>query len=207
MKINNLQDLDKLKEKGLRKILPKVTRIAVGMGTCGLGNGAGEVFQAFVCALAKRKMPALLTKVGCFGFCAQEPLVNITLPGRPLVIFNRVLPKDVEVIVKDLSQGIINSKRALCKIESWDHLTSQIRYGEGFVQIPHWDEVSFFKGQKKIVLRDCGLINPEDLEEYIAVGGYRGLAQVLADLNPEVVIAQVKQSKLRGRGGAGFPPE
>ena len=205
MKIKNIQDLDKLKEKGLRKILPKVTRIAVGMGTCGLGNGAGEVFQAFVCALAKRKMPAFLTKVGCFGFCAQEPLVNITLPGQPLVILSRVLAKDVEGIVKDLANNIINAKRALCKIENWDHLTSEIKYGEGFVQIPYWNEVSFFKGQKKIVLRDCGLINPEDIQEYIAVGGYRGLLGVLKDLKPEEVIAQVKQSKLRGRGGAGFP--
>ena len=205
MKIKNIQDLDKLKEKGLKKILPKVTRIAVGMGTCGLGNGAGEVFQAFTKALSKRKMPALLIKVGCFGFCAQEPLVNITLAGQPLVILNRVLPEQVEAIVKDLSNHIINPKRALCKIESWDHLTAQIKYNQGFSQIPHWDQVPFFKGQKKIVLRDCGLINPEDIEEYIAVGGYRGLANALKDLSPEAVVSQVKQSKLRGRGGAGFP--
>jgi len=205
MKIRNIEDLDKIREEGLKKILPKVTRIAVGMGTCGLGNGAGEVFQAFTKALTKRKIPALLTKVGCFGFCAQEPLVNIALPGQPLVILNRVLPKDVESIVKDLANDIINPRRALCKIESWDHLTAQIKYGEGFAQIPHWNEVAFFKWQKKIVLRDCGLINPEDIEEYIAVGGYRGLLHVLKDLKPQEVIAQVKQSKLRGRGGAGFP--
>jgi NADH-quinone oxidoreductase subunit F len=205
MKIKNIQDLDKIREDGLKKMLPKVTRIAVGMGTCGLGNGAQEVFQAFSKALAKRKIPALLTKVGCFGFCAQEPLVNITLAGQPLVILNRVLPKDVDAIVKDLVNNTINPKRALCKIEAWDHLTSQIKYKEGFAQIPHWNEVAFFKLQKKIVLRDCGLINPEDIEEYIAVGGYRSLVHVLKDLKPLEVIAQVKQSKLRGRGGAGFP--
>ena len=205
MKINNIQDLDKIKQKGLKKILPNKLRIAVGMGTCGLGNGALEVYQAFAKELAKRKIPALLTKVGCFGFCAQEPLVNITLAAQPLVILNRVLVKDVEEIVKDLARNIINPKRALCKIESWDHLTAQIKYGEGFAQIPAWDQVPFFKWQKKIVLRDCGLINPEDIEEYIAVGGYRSLAQVLKGLKPLEVIAQVKQSKLRGRGGAGFP--
>ena len=205
MKIKNIEDLDKIKQAGLKKILPNKLRIAVGMGTCGLGNGAQEVFQAFTKALAKRKIPALLTKVGCFGFCAQEPLVNITLPGQPLVILNRVLPKDVEAIVKDLASQTINPKRALCKIESWDHLTAQIKYGEGFAEIPQWNEIEFFKWQKKIVLRDCGLINPEDIEEYIAVGGYRALGHVLADLKPQEVIAQVKQSKLRGRGGAGFP--
>ncbi len=205
MKINNIEDLDRIKEAGLKKILPNQPRIAIGMGTCGLGNGAQKVFQAFTKALAKRRIPALLTKVGCFGFCAEEPLVNITLVGQPLVILNRVLPKDVEAIVKDLANRIINPKRALCKIESWDHLTAQINYGEGFAQIPHWNEVAFFKGQKKIVLRDCGLINPEDIQEYIAVGGYRGLLHVLKDLKPDAVISEIKQSKLRGRGGAGFP--
>ena len=204
MKINNIQDLNKIKEEGLQKIFPKITRIAVGMGTCGLGNGAQEIFDSFGKALAKRKIPALLTKVGCFGFCAQEPLVNISLPGQPLVIFNRVLAGDVDAIVKDLSKQVINPKRALCKIESWDHLTSQIKYGEGFTEIPHWDEIAFFKGQQKIVLRDCGLINPEDIQEYIAIGGYCALLNVLKDLSPDAIISEVKQSKLRGRGGAGF---
>jgi NADH-quinone oxidoreductase subunit F len=205
MKIKNIEELDKIKEAGLKKILPHKPRIAIGMGTCGLGNGAQEVFLAFTASLAKRKIPALLTKVGCFGFCAQEPLVNITLPGEPLVILNRVLPGQVEAIVKDLASNIINPKRALCKIESWDHLTSEIKYGEGFAGIAHWNQVPFFKWQKKIVLRDCGLINPEDIEEYIAIGGYRGLLHVLKDLLPDQIIAEVKKSKLRGRGGAGFP--
>jgi len=205
MKINTAEDLKQLKEKALAKILPKKLRIAVGMGTCGLGNGASDVFQAFEQELAKKKLPALLTKVGCFGFCAQEPLVNIRLPGKPLVILNRVLPKDIKAIVKDLAKGQIDQKKALCKIESWDHITNQINYGSDFPEIPSWDQIPFFQSQKKIVLRDCGLINPEDIQEYIAIGGYSALMHVLKDLAPEAVIAEVKQSKLRGRGGAGFP--
>ena len=201
----NAEDLKLIKEKGLAKLLPKRARIAVGMGTCGIGNGAQELFEAFKVALARSKMPALLTKVGCFGFCAQEPLVNISLPGKPLIIFNSVFPKDADSIVKELAGNNINPKRALCKIESWDHLTGEIFYGKGFEQIPDWDKIPFFKWQKKIVLRDCGLINPEDIEEYIAVGGYQSLLSVLRDLKPEAVIAEVKKSKLRGRGGAGFP--
>ncbi|MDD5059873.1 MAG: FAD-dependent oxidoreductase [Candidatus Omnitrophica bacterium] len=205
MKIKNAEDLKIIKEKGLAKVLPKKIRIAVGMGTCGIGNGAEEVFKAFNAALLKRKIPAYITKVGCFGFCAKEPLVNISLPGKPLVILDSVLAKDVDAIVKDLAGGRINPKRALCKIESWDHLTGQVNYGRGFEDIPEWLQVPFFKWQKKIVLRDCGLINPEDIEEYIAVGGYSSLMQVLKDANPEAVISEVKKSKLRGRGGAGFP--
>ena len=79
-----------------------------------------------------------------------------------------------------------------------------MRYGQGYPEIPAWNDVPFFKGQKKIVLRNCGLINPDDIEEYIAVGGYQALYKVLIDANPEGVIEQIKASKLRGRGGAGY---
>ena len=206
MKVKTIQDLEEIKAAGLKKILPdNKIRIAVGMGTCGLGNGAQELHDAFAKFLSQHKIPALLTKVGCFGFCAQEPLVNITLPGRPLVILNRLLPDEVEGVVKGLAKHTLNTKKILCKITSWDHLVGQIQYGEGLPEIPSWNEVPFFKWQKKIVLRDCGLINPEDIEEYIAVGGYSTLLHVLKDLKPLEVIAQVKDSRLRGRGGAGFP--
>jgi NADH-quinone oxidoreductase subunit F len=72
-----------------------------------------------------------------------------------------------------------------CKIEEWDHITGSIRYGHGYPEVPLWSEVPFFKGQKKIVLRNCGLINPDDIEEYIAVGGYQALYKTLIDDKPE----------------------
>ena len=93
---------------------------------------------------------------------------------------------------------------ALCKIEDWDHITAQMHFGNGYPTIPLWNEVPFFRGQKKIVLRNCGLINPDDIEEYIAVGGYQSLYKVLIDGTPELVNEQIKISRLRGRGGAGF---
>ena len=74
----------------------------------------------------------------------------------------------------------------------------------GISRDPPWHEMPFFKGQKKIVLRNCGFINPDDIEEYIAVGGYQALYKVLIDGQPGSVIEQVKASKLRGRGGAGY---
>ena len=92
----------------------------------------------------------------------------------------------------------------LCKIEEWDHLTGHVKYGYGYPELPHWHEVPFFKGQVKIVLRNCGLLNPDDIEEYIAVGGYQALYKVLIDANPAAVIEQMKAAKLRGRGGAGY---
>ena len=145
-----------------------------------------------------------LASVGCFGFCAQEPLVNVRLPGRPLVILRRVEASDAGRILDDVAAGQPTEGLALCKIEEWDHLTARVIYGNGYPNIPSWQEVPFFKPQKKIVLRNCGLISPDDIEEYVAIGGYQSLYKVLIEANPELVIEQIKASKLRGRGGAGF---
>jgi NADH-quinone oxidoreductase subunit F len=205
MKIRDLDALIDIRETGFRKLFPGKPRIGVGMGTCGIGNGAREVFAALQTALEKKGLDALLVPVGCFGFCAAEPLVNIHVPGRPLVVLSGVTPDDASWIVDDLASNRPPSRKALCRIEDWDHLTSKVTYGHGYPEIPLWHDVPFFKGQKKVVLRNCGLINPDDIEEYIAVGGYQGLYQATQMPDPNAVIEEVKKSKLRGRGGAGYP--
>jgi len=208
MKISNLSALNAYKEKGLKKLKPRIPRIAVGMGTCGIGNGADKVYHCFKKILKNKKIKAYLSKTGCFGFCAKEPLVNIYLPHKPLIILHSVSTKDVPEIINCVKSGNLNKiskEKILCKIEKWDHLTEQIFYGRNFPEIPAWDKTPFFKSQKKIVLRNCGLINPEDIDEYIAAGGYQALYKVVKQALPHKVIQQLKASKLRGRGGAGFP--
>ncbi len=204
MRIQDISSFSAVKEAGLAKLLPNRPRIAVGMGTCGNGNGAEGVFHAFSEAIHQRGRDVRLAPAGCFGFCAREPLVNVWLPGHPLVILRSFQAHDVDRLLDEMAAGRIPADLALCKIEEWDHLTAQVRYGEGFPEIPLWRDIPFFKNQKKIVLRNCGLINPDDIEEYIAVGGYQSLYKVLIDAMPEMVIEQIKASKLRGRGGAGF---
>jgi len=203
-RIRDLSTFSTVRGVGMAKLLPFRPRIAVGMGTCGAGNGAEAVFHAFADAIDKRGLDIQLARVGCFGFCAQEPLVNVRLPGRPLVILHRVQSNHVDEILDDVMMGNIPTDLALCKIEDWDHITAQIKYGSGYGTIPSWSDIPFFKGQKKIVLRNCGLINPDDVEEYIAAGGYISLYNVLIENRPEAVIEQIKAAKLRGRGGAGF---
>ena len=188
----------------MAKLLPARARIGVGMGTCGSGNGAEGVYHAFAEAIGQQGRDVKLVPVGCFGFCAQEPLVNVRIPGMPLVILRRVQASDAGRILDEAAAGRVPGDLALCKIERWDHLTAHVEYGAGFPKIPLWNEVPFFKPQKKIVLRNAGLISPDDIEEYIAVGGYQSLYKVLIDGNPEMVIEQIKGAKLRGRGGAGF---
>ena len=193
-----------VREAGLAKLTPSVPRVAIGMGTCGRGNGAEGLYQAFAEAIERSGMDIVLAQVGCFGACYQEPLVNVRLPGNPLCMLKRVQANDAGRILHDLQSGRINPELIFCKIEEWDHITGRLRYGQGYPEIPSWDDKPFFKGQKKIVLRNCGIINPDDIEEYIAIGGYQALYKVLIDGRPENVIEQIKASKLRGRGGAGY---
>ncbi len=205
MKIQDLDALNDIRETGLTKLLRSGPRIGVGMGTCGIGNGAHAVREALNTALQQKGVQAHLGPVGCFGYCAVEPLVTVYVPDQPLVILSHVTPDDASAIVEELAHGRIATQKALCRIEEWDFLTGQIKYGRGLDHIPLWDELPFFKGQKKIVLRNCGLINPEDIEEYIAVGGYFALWQALNMPSTDEIIEEVKKSKLRGRGGAGYP--
>jgi len=204
MRIEDLSAFNAVREAGMAKLLPPRPRIAIGMGTCGSGNGAEGVYHAFASANDRRGLGFHVSRVGCFGFCAEEPLVNVWLPGMPLVVLHRIQVNNVDPVLDDLSQGRIPVELALCKIEEWDHITSHVKYGSGLPQVPGWQEIPFFRGQKKIVLRNCGLISPSDIEEYIAVGGYQALYEVLIDENPEAVIEQLKAAKLRGRGGAGY---
>jgi NADH-quinone oxidoreductase subunit F len=192
------------RDAGLARLLPARPRIAVGMGTCGTGNGAEGVYHAFAHAIEQRGLDVQLVQTGCFGFCAEEPLVNVWQPGQPLIMLHRVQPNHVAQILDGLAGAAIPESLVLCKIESWDHVTARVDYGSGHATIPAWNEIPFFKGQKKIVLRNCGVIDPGDIAEYIAVGGYRSLQKVLLQGMPEATNEQIKLARLRGRGGAGF---
>ncbi len=178
--------------------------ILVGMGTCGIGNGADLVFARLRSYKTDTNAGFELKQTGCFGFCAEEPLVTVYQPGKPMLVYSKVDEKDAVHIAEGLMKGKIYRKKILCRIDEWDFHTSKINFGKGYEDIPHWDEIPFFKGQKKIVLRDAGLIDPESILDYLAVGGYKALAKAIK-LQPEDVVNEVLAAKLRGRGGAGFP--
>ena len=203
-RIEDITSFNAVRESGLSKLMSSIPRITVGMGTCGRGNGAEEVFHALHEGIEKSGQEVGLAGVGCFGACFQEPLVGVRIPGVPLVILHRVRPNDAVRILEAISTRVMPPDLIFCKLEEWDHITAQVKFGQGYPEIPLWNAVPFFKGQKKIVLRNAGLINPEDIEEYIAVGGYQSLYKVLIDGRPESLIELIKASRLRGRGGAGF---
>ena len=198
-------DLAKVRESGLLKLKPDRPRIAVGLSTCGIAVGGERLFERLKEIITAGGHDIALVRVGCIGFCKEEPFVNITIPGRPLVILHRASVDDAEAIVKAVLNGGVLEEKALCKVSSWDHITGSVTYGTGFDTISDYHDVTFFGRQTKVILRDTGFINPEDIDEYIAVGGYQAFVSALTSRTPDEVIDIVKQSDLRGRGGAGFP--
>jgi len=129
-----------------------------------------------------------IVETGCMGSCELGPLMVVYPEG---VIYTKVRPEDAKEIVEEHFLKGRPVKRLLWKQEE--------------KRFPTLSEVPFFAKQTKIVLRNCGLINPEDINEYIAQGGYEALAKALTEMTPEDVIKVIKDSGLRGRGGAGFP--
>ncbi|MCX7775132.1 MAG: FAD-dependent oxidoreductase [Spirochaetaceae bacterium] len=203
--MNDSSDLGFLRREGLSHLTGDMPWISVGMGTCGIGSGADTIMER----LQKSAPPSIrIRRVGCFGFCAAEPILMAWRPGYPVLMFCDVTEQKALRILRgtESDQGFeALAKLAEARINQWEFHTSSIKFGEGFIQIPAWNEINFFRGQQKIVLRDAGLIDPEDISEYISVGGYHSLVKVITSMPPESVIEEVKRSGLRGRGGAGFP--
>jgi NADH:ubiquinone oxidoreductase subunit F (NADH-binding)/(2Fe-2S) ferredoxin len=211
MKIRTKDDLEKIKEKGLKSLYPKTTKVSVGMATCGLSTGAGRVYEVLQKGVEKAKLPILLGQTGCIGFCQKEPVVDILESGKPRVFYQGVTPeRSMELVEKWLDNKVVEDL-LLCKMESEDWIVegtmrdySVHRLPGGIDGTPHYHQVPFYNKQLKIALRNCGFINPDLIEEYIARGGYFGLYKALLGMKPEEIIEVVKQSGLRGRGGAGF---
>ena len=171
-------------------------RINVGMSTCGLAAGAKEIYDTLKAEIEKRRLKAKLVPVGCMGACYAEVLVEIKKIGYPSAIYSNVESKKIGNILDSYLNGDVTSAFAL---------RSKFGNMRGEKQIPLLNEVDFLKNQIRDAIENCGIIDPESIEEYIIHGGYRSLTRVLKEMTPEEVIAEVSDSKLRGRGGAGFP--
>ncbi|MCJ7593975.1 MAG: NADH-quinone oxidoreductase subunit NuoF, partial [Desulfobacterales bacterium] len=168
--------------------------IYIGMGTCGIAAGAQEVLDAAKQSLKRMNLLGRILQVGCMGMCYIEPLMGIRKPGRPIIYYGDLTPaRTEEVLLSYLSADDPKPEWAVCTL------------GEGSVDgIPRFRELPMIRSQTRIALRNCGLIDPGNIDHYIARGGYSGLERALT-MKPEEVIHEVTDSGLRGRGGAGFP--
>lgn len=161
-------------------------------GTGCTSSGANNIEEKFISELEKHELTkeVKLVKTGCFGLCEAGPIVIVYPEGS---FYSQIKIEDIERIVEEhLLKGRI--VKDLLHQESVEEDT-----------IKAINEVEFYKKQRRVALRNCGVINPENIDEYIAMDGYRALGKVLTEMTPEQVIDEVKGSGLRGRGGGGFP--
>jgi len=166
--------------------------ILVGTATCGRAAGALDVLQAIKDELDRQKLDCHLVEVGCMGHCYAEPIVIISKPGYSPIAYGHVNPVVAESLIKEF---ILGDNPCL------EFVLAALEKNE---LIPSFSEFPRAEYEKKIILKNCGYIDPERVEHYIANGGYQSLVKVL-DTPPEEIIDEVKKSGLRGRGGAGFP--
>jgi len=171
--------------------------IFVGTGTCGLGAGAGKTLKAVREYLEARAIEADVVEVGCIGICSAEPLLDVQVPGRARVSFKSVQADVVEELLDAVLGGEVPGERAIGQFRS--------EHAEAWADVPYLDEHPFFAPQTRWVLANCGRINPNRLDEYLAHGGYQALVKALKEFSPGEVCKQVLDSGLRGRGGGGFP--
>jgi len=155
---------------------------------CGIAAGGLEVFDKIDKFLDKSKLNVKLEKTGCIGMCYKEVLVEIDDEQFGSTMYGPVKPEDVDEV---LQAHLIDKKPKTEKVLFSDKLGGKE------------DEV--LKHQTRIVLRNCGIINPESIDDYLEQDGYKAIQQVLTEMKPEDVIEEIKKSGLRGRGGAGFP--
>ena len=168
------------------------SHVLVCGGTGCTSSGSEQIIQTLKDELKKNKLQneVAVVKTGCHGLCAEGP-VMIVYPEA--VFYSRVRPEDMEEIVSEhLLKG--------CIVERLVYHEAQTPEG-----IKSLNETTFYKKQHRIALRNCGVINPESIDEYIGTGGYEALGKVLTEMTPDEVIQTILDSGLRGRGGAGFP--
>ena len=158
--------------------------IRVGLASCGVAAGGREVYDALSTKLSQSGVKAELKQTGCIGMCYNEVLVEVSSPDGGHVFYRHITTEKVNRMVEE---HLIGGQPAT----EW--------------VIPDEEIGNFLAKQRRIVLRNCGVIDPESIDDYLAAGGYKAIEKVLSSMSPQEVIDEVTKSGLRGRGGAGFP--
>ncbi len=171
-----------------------VVYVTIGMASCGLAAGAQKVYNFFQRQLKRRGYQAYVKKTGCLGFCSEEVLVRVKKPGKTTVIFSRVnVEKASDIIDLYLEKDILPE----------EYVWGRDFYKPGNSNFAKGNEIILGK-QKRLIMKNAGIIDPTSLEAYILQGGFTAFNEVLKEKDPEKIIKTVIDSGLRGRGGAGF---
>ncbi len=166
-------------------------KVYICHGTSCISSGSLEIRKIVEEEIKKSGLDNVeIIPTGCHGFCQRGPIVIVEPDGT---FYSQVKPEDA----RDIVEYHLKNGKAVEKLFYRDPISGE--------PIPGYRDVTFYKGQERIILKNCGHINPENIDDYLAVDGYKALKKVLTTMSPEDVIKEIKKSGLRGRGGAGFP--
>jgi NADH:ubiquinone oxidoreductase subunit F (NADH-binding)/Pyruvate/2-oxoacid:ferredoxin oxidoreductase delta subunit len=175
----------------------KIPVIFIGAGTCGLGAGAEKTITATKNYLLKNGIEASIVETGCIGLCSSEPIVDIKLPGKNRISFENITADKVEPLLESIFSHKLNGESKLGQFYTEEN--------KEWLNVNDINEHPFFKPQTRFVLKNCGIIDPVSIEEYIARGGYKQFLFTIKNTSPFDVCDIIDKSGLRGRGGGGFP--
>lgn len=199
----------KLRKSRVYNIVEK-PKIIIGMGTCGIAAGGKEIEIKLKEVLKEKNIDADIEHTGCIGMCFNEPLLDIVNPGEPRVTYIKVHPEMIEkIVVEGIEKKKVINEWAAAKLtfpyfEKDKELKDEVELPD--IDYKTYDDIPYYAKQKRIVLNNVGLIDPESIDDYILFDGYKGLEKCLNDIKePLKVIDIIKESGLRGRGGGGFP--
>jgi NADH:ubiquinone oxidoreductase subunit F (NADH-binding)/(2Fe-2S) ferredoxin/Pyruvate/2-oxoacid:ferredoxin oxidoreductase delta subunit len=210
MKIQSVKDLEKISQEYRKKLYhPDFTKVNIGMASCGIAAGARASYDK-----AAKTFPASngvrIGQTGCIGLCQEEPLIEILEEGKPRVVYKHVTEDKICDVIKGYMDDNFDKKLILgqmrdprCLLE--ENVENPVHTVEPLDGIPFLEDIPFYNRQIKIALRNCGYIDPDSIEEYMARNGYFAFFKALFKMQPEKIINIIKESGLRGRGGGGFP--
>jgi NADH:ubiquinone oxidoreductase subunit F (NADH-binding)/CBS domain-containing protein/(2Fe-2S) ferredoxin len=190
-RLNSIEDLAKLRRRlADDTFTPDVARVRLCSGTACTATGSQKVVNTLEEEAAKRSVKLEVVKTGCQGLCQKGPVMKVEPQG---IFYQKVKPEHAKWIMTYTVVGGMPFRQSLYR----ENILSE--------PVPEMTDVPFYKKQLRIALRNNGLIDPRNINHYIAVGGYAGLERALGWMTPEEVLEEVDKANLRGRGGAGFP--
>ncbi|MFI5335898.1 MAG: NADH-quinone oxidoreductase subunit F, partial [Opitutales bacterium] len=209
--IRTADELKNAEAAGLASLYPKKLKILVGSASCGLAVGARGIEAAALNAVRELGLDAVVTRTGCIGFCSQEPLLDLVVPNGSRISYGNMTPEKTKSLLAAFAKnGDLRPDLALARFAGEEHIVTGETHAypppaAAVAALPEWSSLLFYRHQKKVILRNCGAIDPRSIEEAIARGAYRGVVRAFTGMSAEEVIDEVANSGLRGRGGAAFP--
>jgi NADH:ubiquinone oxidoreductase subunit F (NADH-binding)/(2Fe-2S) ferredoxin len=210
MKIQSVEDLENRRRQYAKRLYhPDDITVNVGLAMCGIANGAQKSFERAL-SVYPENSGVRVNQTGCIGFCELEPLVEIFADGKPRLIYQNVTEDKILDVIQDYTKENFKSKLILGQMRDPRSLIEEdISNPQARVtpldRVPFLEDLPFYNRQLKIVTRNCGYIDPDNIEDYIARSGYSAFLHALEEMQPQEIVKIIKASGLRGRGGGGFP--